>query len=141
MKCTFVIPLLVSLVGCASTPPAPSGEARLPSHLPVGHVEAPHPDEAVRGPWPISGWAVSEIGIVRVDIFLDRDYLGSAQLGGSRPDVQKAFPPFKDSSTAGWSFTLQADSIPPGRHELIVQARSSDGTTRDIGVIPLNVVH
>jgi hypothetical protein len=141
MKSTWMILIFWGLVGCSSTPTSPPAEARPPSRLPIGYVESPHAAEDVHGQWPVQGWALSEAGITAISIFVDRNYVGAAQLGTSRPDVQKAYPSFKNSAGAGWTYMLRTDNIPLGQHELVVQAQSADTTTRDIGAILINVIH
>lgn len=112
-----------------------------PEHavLPLGTVEAPHVNDTLRGPWPMAGWALAESGVKSVDVYVDRNYVGSATLGGDRPDVRQAFSSFTDAGQAGWSYTLDSQKLPAGRHELVVQVRSAAGSTRDIGIVPVTV--
>jgi hypothetical protein len=88
----------------------------------------PRPGETLRGKIPLGGWALSEDGIGRVAIYVDRSYVLTATLGGSRPDV--------GSSHAGFpNAVLDTASFPAGSHEIVVQAHSSLGGLRDIGTI------
>jgi hypothetical protein len=136
--CGVIVTALISL-SCGTTEPSVTEQPKSGSPLPFGHVELPRPGETIRGQWPVQGWALSDSGIKAVEIYVDRTYVGSAQLGVSRPDVQKVYPSIKDSSTAGWTYTLNAAAITPGAHELVVQARSGENRTRDIGTPAITV--
>ena len=124
---------------CGSTQPSGALRAKSASTLPFGNVESPRVGETVRGRWPVSGWALSEDGVKAVNIYVDRSYMGTARLGVSRPDVEKAYPAIKDSATAGWTFVLDTMALTPGQHQVVVQVRSVTGGTRDIGQPSFNV--
>ena len=87
----------------------------------------------------MAGWALSEAGIQSVAVYMDRNLAAFAMLGVDRPDVQKVFPAIPGSATAGWRLTFDATGIQPGRHEILVQARSREGATRDLGVATVTI--
>jgi len=134
----FTVAALMCL-SCGSTQSSVAEQPNAGSKLPFGYIESPHPGETVRGQWPVQGWAVSESGTKAVEIFVDRAYVGTAQVGVSRPDVEKAYPNIKNAGAAGWTYTLDSAAFTPGAHELVVQARSNENRTRDLGTIPLTV--
>lgn len=138
LACLSVVAALISL-SCGGPQSTAAEQSTATSKLPFGYVESPHPGETVRGQWPVQGWALSESGVKTVDIFVDRAYVGTAQVGVSRPDVEKAYPNIKNAGVAGWTYTLDVSAVSPGAHELIVQARSNESRTRDLGTIPLTV--
>jgi hypothetical protein len=109
------------------------------SALPFGSVDTPAPKTVVQGQFQIAGWALSEQPIEAVSIYVDRKYLGDGLLRVARPDVAAAHRGYKDASNSGWMTTLEATSFTPGWHELVAQARSQDGATRDLATIPLMV--
>lgn len=107
--------------------------------LPFGVVDNPRPGETLRGHAMLRGWALSETKIESVAVYLDRTLAGLATLGISRPDVQKAYPAFREAGQAGWQMDFDTSSIPPGPHELEVQARSRQGATRDLGSVAVTI--
>lgn len=133
-----VVVAALVLASCGDTHPS-TVESKVGGTLPFGYVESPRPGDVVRGQWPVQGWALADGGIAAVDVFVDRNYVGTAKLGIARPDVQKAYPNAKDSANAGWAFTLNGEVLNPGNHELVVQARSTENRTRDIGAIQIAV--
>ena len=123
----FAFPLLLAemlfFAACQRSTPKRSA-------LPFGSVDTPTPKTVVQGQFQVAGWALSEQPIEAVSIYIDRKYLGDAQVKLARPDVAAAHAGYQDASNAGWTTTLEAASFTPGWHELVVQARSQDGATR-----------
>lgn len=122
----------LACIGCGSKP-AETGTSQ--SRLPFGAVDIPHPAETLRGTIPVGGWALSEDGIDRVAIYVDRSYVLTATLGGARPDVAKVYGTLPNAATSGFNAVLDTSPFPPGNHEIVVQAHSKGGACRDIGAI------
>ena len=76
----------------------------------------------VAGSLPVTGWAVDDVGIARVDILRDAVgsepagamiLLGSASLvSGSRPDVENLYPNAPQNYRAGWGFMVLTNMLP-----------------------------
>jgi hypothetical protein len=76
----------------------------------------------VSGSLPVTGWAVDDVAITRVDILRDAVgsetpgtlvLLGSAALvAGSRPDVENTFPNAPMNYRAGWGFMVLTNMLP-----------------------------
>ena len=109
------------------------------SDLPFGSVEAPAPDSRVCGICEASGWAICESGISEVVGFVDGRLVGTAEYGTPRPDVIRAYPGFPDSRRPGWKLIFDAGQFAEGQHELLLQARSRAGLTRDLAALPIAV--
>lgn len=107
------------------------------SALPFGSVDMPSPKAVVQGTTQIAGWALAEQPIQSVSIYVDRKYMGDASLKLARPDVAASKPDYKDGANSGWMTTLDTTSLEPGWHELVAQARSKDGATRDLATVPV----
>jgi hypothetical protein len=109
--------------------------------LPFGSVDVPSAKAVVQGPIQVAGWALAEAPITAVSLYLDRAYVGEASLRLPRPDVAGAKPGYKDAANSGWTMTLNTSTLESGWHELIVQARSENGATRDLATLPIFVKH
>ena len=93
----------------------------------------------MQGPVEVAGWALSEQPIEEVSLYIDRKYRGNAALRVARPDVAASKPDYRYAATAGWMTTLDTTALTPGWHEVVVQARSRDGATRDLATVPILV--
>jgi hypothetical protein len=121
----------VVTVGC--------GPERSAKKLPIGNVETPKPSETVKGSVRVTGWALSEQGIERVDAYWDDSLAASSKTGGSRPDVRKVYPNYRDAEISGFDFSVDLSGLPPGPHELTVQVRSRDDAVRELYRFQQNV--
>lgn len=77
----------------------------------------------------ISGWALSDIGVKQVEIFVDNKFSGYAAIGQSRPDVAKFFSNYSGASTSGYSYELDVSQLSAGNHKLTVKTTGNNGTT------------
>jgi N-acetylmuramoyl-L-alanine amidase len=88
----------------------------------------------------MEGWAFSGEGIEEVSVYIDRQYIVSARTGFQRPDVAHAFPNTPQAKTSGWRASVDVSKMAPGRHDVVVQAISRNGSTRDIASFQAIVV-
>jgi len=92
-----------------------------------GWIDTPSPSSSVNASFTVAGWALDSAawhgaGVGAVHVWAKRRnavgavpaFLGSASLGGSRPDVASAFG--KQFDRAGWS--LAASGLPAGVYEV-----------------------
>lgn len=127
LLCASVIVVLFS--SCGGVRSSPSSGVKLP----IGFLDAPRNGDAVRGTTTVSGWALSEGGIREVAIYVDRVFVGNAKLGVSRPDLVH-LTQFANPDKGGFEYGWDSTAIPPGRHEIVAQARAEDRGVRDVGV-------
>jgi hypothetical protein len=92
------------------------------SAAPFGFLDIPSEGSRAVGSIAVGGWALDDVGIVRVSIYRDSVapelpnqlvYLGDAvRVRGARPDVESLYPsmPFRDR--AGWGFLLLTNMLP-----------------------------
>jgi hypothetical protein len=75
----------------------------------------------VAGAIPVTGWAVDDVGVSKVDIYRDpapgepntQIYVGSASfISGSRPDIESMFPQSPLNYRAGWGFLVLTNMLP-----------------------------
>jgi hypothetical protein len=92
---------------------------------PFGFFETPASGTTnVTGAIPVTGWALDNVGVAKVDIY--RDPVGSETTGnfglvfigtgtfvtGARPDVQAQYPTFPNANRAGWGYQLLTNFLP-----------------------------
>ena len=123
--------LIAGTAGC--------GTNHTPTRLPIGNLETPQPNTPVTGPVRVSGWALSESGIDRVDVYVDRNLATSGSPAISRADVQKTYPNFPDSAKAGFDLQLDLSARPAGIHELVVQVRTKDDAVKEFPTVPISI--
>lgn len=116
------------------------GSVRAPKTLPFGVMDEPRSGEALRGTVQLRGWALSESGMAQILVYVDRNFAVAATLGGSRPDVAKAYPAFANRPDSGWVAILDTSKFPAGAHEVVVQGTGNNGATRDLGDINVTIV-
>lgn len=89
--------------------------------VPVGFFDTPADGVTnVAGAIPVTGWAVDDVAISKVDIFRDPVggetgliLLGSASIvSGSRPDVEALYPENPLNYRAGWGFMVLTNMLP-----------------------------
>jgi hypothetical protein len=112
------------------------------TRLPTGYIDTPplSSPAVLHGAPTFEGWALADGGIEEVSVYVDRDYLVSAQTGVARPDVAKSLPTERDAGKAGWRASVDVSNLPPGAHAFVVQATARNGSKRDIGSFQATVV-
>jgi len=120
-------------------------------NAPFGVVDTPADGSTVTGSVSISGWALDDIGITRVEIKRSLSpgdpggaagsdglvYVDDAAfIEGARPDVEKAFPGYPLNFRAGWGYMILSNVLPNqgnGTFELHAFACDADGHRVEIG--------
>ncbi len=124
--------LLLAASGCT--------EDHSAQRLPIGNVERPLPSQTLTGASvQISGWALADKGVDRIDAYWDDSLAASSKTGDSRPDVQKVYPNYPDAAQAGFTFSADLSGLSPGPHMLTVQVRSRDDAVRELFRFPETV--
>jgi uncharacterized protein YkwD len=77
----------------------------------------------------ISGWAVSDVGIVSVEAFIDGESLGPVPYGSQRGDVAAAFPDIPGALHSGWGMKWAYPLHGDGEHVLTVVVTEEGGAT------------
>jgi GH25 family lysozyme M1 (1,4-beta-N-acetylmuramidase) len=92
------------------------------------------PSSQVTGSFSISGWAISNAGLARVDIYVDNNvWVGSTSDIYQRTDVNAAMNPnglYKDALNSGFTYLVESGILSPGQHVLRVAAISKDGSVQ-----------
>jgi hypothetical protein len=88
---------------------------------PFGNVDTPTNNATVVGEMGVTGWALDDAGVTRVDIYRSpvsgegtaQVFLGQAvMIQGARPDIQAAFPGLLGNDRAGWGFMVLTNMLP-----------------------------
>lgn len=95
------------------------------SSAPFGFFETPSNGAMnVTGAIPVTGWALDNIGVTKVEIYRDPIggestqnfglvFIGTATfVAGARPDVQMTYPTFPNANRAGWGYQLLTNFLP-----------------------------
>lgn len=106
---------------CPSTVPSNTNA------IPIGFIDIPAFDETISGTIEIAGWALDEIKIDRVEIYLDGQFIGKATYGNPRPDVEHDYPGRPGTPNFGFIFNLNTASYSNGPHTIEALAINSSG--------------
>ena len=79
----------------------------------------------------LRGWAISDNGIDRVEIFIDGVYRYDAPYGGLRVDVGAAFPTVDGSLLSGYSLAFGYADLGSGQHTVRAVAYDSLGNSTE----------
>jgi hypothetical protein len=91
--------------------------------VPVGVIDTPQNGVTnVSGAIPVTGWAVDDVGVARVDVYRDPVsgenpnapvFLGSASfVSGSRTDIENLYPNTPLNYRGGWGFMVLTNMLP-----------------------------
>ncbi len=95
---------------------------------PFGNFEGlPRGQNAGSGMMPLTGWALDDDGIERVEIFVDGFVVGIADTLHNRPDVQNLYPGYPDSAAAGFGFQLDSTQFLNDLHTVSARVTSNSG--------------
>lgn len=105
-----------------------------------GFIDQPTSFDYVKGTVIFQGWALQDQNSLQaVEILVDGNFLGVAQLGFPRPDVQQQFPFVFNSLNSGWRFSVDTTKFADSRHRLTVRGRTLDGSSTEIGSVDFYV--
>ncbi len=96
--------------------------------VPFGYLEG------IRGGWnagggllPITGWAVDDDGVERVELYVDGVIAGLTDYGQNRPDVQQVFPGYPDGAQVGFGIYLDSTLYSNTLHQISARVTSNTG--------------
>lgn len=109
--------------------------------VPFGSFDTPLAGATVRGSFPVSGWALDDVGVQSVKVYREEGgktvYIGDADfVAGARPDVEAAYPDYPGNTRAGWGYMLLSHFLPNkgnGTYTLHAVARDGDGNSVTLG--------
>lgn len=102
----------------------------------VGFIDVPQSNDFMKGTVTFQGWAeIEHSSLQAVEVLVDGDFKGSAQLGFPRPDVAVQYPYLLNSQNSGWRFIIDTTKLANGRHTVTVRALDFTGLRTEIGSV------
>ncbi len=121
----FAAVSIVSAGPCASdTNPVGSGPG-----APFGYFDG-HPDAAIHGVsglLALTGWALDDSGVARVEILVDDRTIAAAEYGQNRPGIDQLYPGFPNAGNAEFGYQLDTSHFLNGVHEVSAAVVSNTG--------------
>ncbi len=141
--------LFSSRPGAAARPPQSGDAAQSPQQPGVAETDdfygfvcdepRPNEDEPRSGKIAISGWALAQSGINRIEIRL-AGMTAEVQMGAARVDVARCYPDAPEARTAGFTGEIDTATIPDGLYIFSIRAFSRSGAVRKLR-IPIRINH
>ncbi len=100
---------------------------------PFGNIETPDSRATLNRNATVTGWALDNVGIVKVEILVDGTKMGEAIYGLLRPDIALVWGSFPKANLSGFSFTFDTTVLPNGSHTLVARALDQAGNATLIG--------
>src|SRR6267378_441750 len=88
-------------------------------------VDEPLANSQISGKVNVTGWALDDTAVSKVDVYVDGLLAGNAPYGGSRSDVGNDFP--NPPAAIGYGFLLDTTHYGNGAHTIEVRALDSSG--------------
>jgi hypothetical protein len=105
-----------------------------------GFIEYPTAFDYVGGTVVFRGWAVEENeNVAAIEVIVDGNFVGQAQYGFPRTDVQDQYPHIRNSRNSGWMFSMDTRRLSNARHKLTVRIVGSTGARSEIGSVEFYV--
>ena len=101
----------------------------------IGWIDVPTKFDYMGGTVVFQGWAAEETGLVAIEIIIDGNYVGQAQLGFPRPDVAQYYPGVRNIANSGWRFTMDTSKLSNARHRLTARVLDSVGNRSELGSV------
>lgn len=108
------------------------------TQAPFGEFATPLEGSVARGSIPVTGWALDDIEITSLKIYMQTD-LGLALvgdgifIGGARPDVELAYGWYPLNDRAGWGYMMLTNFLPDGPITLYAIATDLEGNEVTLG--------
>lgn len=104
---------------------------------PFGELSTPSGNTPLHASIPVTGWALDDIEVSKVQIYCDNAYIGDALfVEGARPDVENSFSAYPFKNRAGWGYMMLSNFLPNGgngTYTLSAKAIDSEGNESVIG--------
>ena len=95
-------------------------------------IEEPVNGSTASGVANLRGWAVSDVGVERIELFINGARYSDIPYGGARGDVRNVFPDFPDSLNSGFGQTLNYGNLGAGEHTIVIRAYDKEGNSEEV---------
>jgi N-acetylmuramoyl-L-alanine amidase len=101
----------------------------------IAFLEKPVPNETVSGMVLVQGWAVDPVGISRIDLIVDGQYVHSANLSIPRTDVIESNPDWSGTQNRlpGYQTGFSAARYSNGTHTVMVRIFTENNKVYEVG--------
>ena len=99
------------------------------------YIDSPLPKGTLSGIGIVQGWVLSDTDIVAIHLYIDDEYVTSANIDLPRDDVIEHYPQYANSPTANPGFTVGFNSrdYEDGQHYLFLNVVDEQGQSIEIG--------
>lgn len=96
-------------------------------------IESPTENSEINGDvLNITGWAINQKQITKVNVYIDGQLKGTATYGQPRQDVATSYPNIQNASNSGFSVSVDIRFLPDGNRVIKIEQVANDGTTNAI---------
>lgn len=108
-----------------------------------GFVEFPQTFDYVSGDVLFRGWAFADnSNVAAVEIIVDGNFVGQAQYGFPRPDVEEQYPgQATRARNSGWIFNMDTRKLANSRHRMTARVVNGQGQRFEIGSVDFYVTN
>jgi hypothetical protein len=104
---------------------------------PFGAMDDPAVNSQLTGTTSVAGWAIDNVAVSRVDVYVDQVRVGSADYGEPRPDVVHDFP--NAPAGTGYRFSLDTRRFDNGAHNVEVKVLDVSGNLAAFPPSPVTI--
>ncbi|MEE4377846.1 MAG: hypothetical protein V2J55_10100 [Candidatus Competibacteraceae bacterium] len=97
-------------------------------------VEEPLDASVYSGVSNIRGWAIAPLGIERIELLINGEFLTNIPSGGRRSDVGDAFPGFPNSDESGFAMAFNYSNLMAGQNNITLRAVDKNNDTNEVSV-------
>ncbi|WP_073336851.1 Ig-like domain-containing protein [Clostridium grantii] len=90
-------------------------------------LDFPKANTEIKSNFKISGWVLNASGINGVNIYVDDIFMGKAEIGLTREDVNKVYPGYRSGDKGGYCYDLSVYNVSLGKHIVKIEAIGVDG--------------
>lgn len=88
---------------------------------------------------PITGWALDDDGVERVELYVDGEIAGLTDYGQNRPDVELVFPGYPDGAQVGFGMFLDSTLYPNDVHQISARVTSNTGQQTFLNAVTIQI--
>lgn len=103
------------------------------NQAPFGELEMPGENQPMNGVFPVTGWALDDGSIEKIEMMVDGQIDGPVNTGVHRPDIGYRFPSHPGADYAGFVRMFNSTKLTNGVHSIAIRLTDDEGLVRVIG--------